>query len=81
MLTVVDNGVVSRRKSNAWQVRRELEPAERQCQRDVHHFRRPRVVCAGGWTVQGWPVPRAEGVREILRSVFEGDAWPGGEER
>ncbi len=73
VITVVDDGRVLRRRSNAWRVRRELEPPERDCQRYVHHHGRPRVVRAGGWTVQGWPVPRADGKREILRSTFDGE--------
>jgi hypothetical protein len=52
-------------------VRRELLPAERECQRYVSHYSRPRVVQAGGWTVQGWPVHRSDWKREILRSVGE----------
>jgi hypothetical protein len=69
VITVVDNDHVQRRRSNAWRVRRELGPAERECQRYVHYYSRPRVVCAGGWTVQGWPLHRVDWKREILRSV------------
>jgi hypothetical protein len=71
IITVVDNGHVVRRRSNAWQVRRELCLAERECQHYVHHFSRPRVIQAQGWTVQGWPVHRPDWKREILRSVGE----------
>jgi hypothetical protein len=73
VITVVDNGHVQRRRSNAWRVRRELEPPERDCQRYVNHYSRPRVVRADGWTVQGWPVHRPDWKREILRSTFDGD--------
>jgi hypothetical protein len=69
VITVVDNDHVQRRRSNAWRVRRELVPAERECQRYVHHYSRPRVVSAGGWTVQGWPLHRPDWKREILRCV------------
>jgi hypothetical protein len=74
VITVVDNDHVRRRRSNAWRVRRELSAAERACQRYVTHHCRPKVVRAGGWTVQGWPVPLADGRRTILRSVVEEDA-------
>lgn len=74
IITIVDNEHVQRRRSNAWRVRRELEEAERECQRYVHHFSRPRVVCAGGWTVQGWPVHQSDWKREILRSLVDEDA-------
>ncbi len=69
VITVVDNDHVQRRRSNTRPVRRELEPAERECQRYVHYYSRPRVVCADGWTVQGWPLHRPDWKREILRSV------------
>jgi predicted transcriptional regulator len=73
IITVVDNGAIHRRRSNAWRVGRRLEPAEEQCQRYVHHYSRPKVVRAEGWTVQGWPVHQADWKREILRSVVEPD--------
>jgi hypothetical protein len=69
VITIVDNDHVQRRRGNARPVRRELGPAERECQRYVHYYSRPRVVCADGWTVQGWPLHRPDWKREILRSV------------
>jgi predicted transcriptional regulator len=71
IMTIIDNGKVYRRKSNAMRITRELAPAERRCQRDVNQSSRPQVVRADGWTVQGWPVHQAEWKREILRSVVE----------
>jgi hypothetical protein len=73
VITLVDGGAVQRRRSNAWPVSRDLVPAERECQRYVHHYSRPRVVRAGGWTVQGWPVHSSDRKREVLRSVCDGD--------
>jgi hypothetical protein len=73
VITVVDNEHVTQRRSNAWRVRRELEPAEQECQRYVHHYSRPRVVRGGGWTVWGWPFHQSDWKREVLRSVGEGD--------
>jgi hypothetical protein len=73
IITIVDNDHVQRRRSNAWCVRRELEAPERECQRYVNHFSRPRVVCANGWTVQGWPVHQSDWKREILRSCVDED--------
>jgi hypothetical protein len=73
VITVVDDGRVRRRRSNAWRVRRELEGPEQECLRYVSHHGRPHVVRADGWTVQGWPVPRPEGKREILRSVYDSE--------
>jgi Zn-dependent peptidase ImmA (M78 family) len=74
IITVIDNDQVSRRKSNAWRISRQLSEAERKCQRYVNYYSRPRVVCEGGWTVHGWPVHQADWKREILRSVVE-EAW------
>jgi hypothetical protein len=69
----VDNGHLHRRKSNAWPIRKRLEPAEQKCQRYVHEQGRPKLLQDAGWTVQGWPVHQAEWKREILRSVVETD--------
>jgi Zn-dependent peptidase ImmA (M78 family) len=71
IITIVDNAHISRRRSNAWRVRRQLEPAEQECQRYVHYYSRPRTVQANGWTVQGWPVHQLDWKREILRSSVE----------
>jgi Zn-dependent peptidase ImmA (M78 family) len=73
IVTILDNDHIHRRRSNAWQVRRRLEPVEQQCQRYVHHYSRPKVIQQAGWTVQGWPVHQADWKREILRSVVEDD--------
>jgi hypothetical protein len=71
IITVVDNGEIARRRSNAWRVRRELAPAERECQRYVSQYSRPHVVNAAGWSVQGWPIHEPDRKREVLRSVVE----------
>ncbi len=71
IITVVDNDHVHRRRSNAFRVRKELEEAEKQCQKYVNHYSRPRVVRENGWTVQGWPIHQADWKREILRSVVD----------
>jgi Zn-dependent peptidase ImmA (M78 family) len=73
IITVVDNDAIYRRRSNAWTTRRQLEPAEQECQRYVHHFSRPRSVNESGWCVQGWPVHRTDWKREILRSVRDAE--------
>lgn len=71
IITVVDNDAVYRRRSNAWRVKKELAPAEKQCQRYVSEHCRPQEVRAGGWTVQGWPVHQEGWRRQILRSVVD----------
>jgi hypothetical protein len=81
IIAVIDNDHVRRRRSNAWPVRRELSPAEQECQRYVTRYSRPKVVAQGGWTVWGWPVHRPDWKREILRSVVEDEAWETGPPR
>ena len=44
VVTVLDNGHVSRRRSNAWPIRRQMEPPEEKCQRYINHYSRPRRV-------------------------------------
>jgi Zn-dependent peptidase ImmA (M78 family) len=73
IITIIDNDHVSRRRSNAWPIRRELERVEKQCQEYVNHYSRPRLVSENGWTVQGWPVHQVDWKREILRSVVDAD--------
>jgi Zn-dependent peptidase ImmA (M78 family) len=71
IISIIDNEHLHRRRSNAWPVRKQLEPPEEQCQRYVHYYSRPRRVQENGWTVQGWPVHQVDWKREILRSVVE----------
>ncbi len=71
IVTIIDNGRISRRRSNVCTTRRRLEPAESKCQRRVHDQNRPVRIQEDGWTVQGWPIHEDAWQREILRSVFE----------
>ncbi len=71
VITIVDNDHVHRRRSNAWRVRKVLEPAEAKCQRVVNRRGEPHVIREGRWSVWGWPVHQADWKREILRSVYE----------
>ena len=71
IVTILDNEAISRRRSNAWPTKRKLESAEEKCQRQVHHYGKPRRIQENGWTVQGWPVHQIDWKREILRSVVE----------
>jgi len=73
IITIMDNDHVSRRRSNAWPICRELERVEKQCQEYVNKYSRPGQVSENGWTVQGWPVHQADWKREILRSVVDAD--------
>jgi hypothetical protein len=71
IITITDNGHVSRRRSNSWPVTRRLELPELECQEYVHYYSRPHTVCRDGWTVRGWPVHQADWKREVLRSVVD----------
>jgi Zn-dependent peptidase ImmA (M78 family) len=71
VVTVVDNEHVSRRRSNAWRVTRQMLAPELECQKYVNYYSRPRVVAAPDCTVSGWPVHQADWKREILRSVLD----------
>jgi len=42
IITIVDNDHISRRRSNAWPIRRELDPVEKKCQIYVHRNSRSR---------------------------------------
>jgi Zn-dependent peptidase ImmA (M78 family) len=71
IITIIDNDHIHKRRSNAWPVRRELQPTEEKCRLYVNKHGKPRTVRSSGWTVQGWPVHQADWKREILRSVVD----------
>jgi hypothetical protein len=74
IVTVVDNGSVSRRRSSAGPVESKLlADAESLGQRRAHETGRTQQVRVGGWTVQAWPVRQQDWKREILRSVVDSD--------
>lgn len=69
VVTILDNERITRRRSNAWSIRKELAPVEDRCWRWVHERGKPKVLREDEWTVQGWPVHELDWKREILRSV------------
>jgi hypothetical protein len=73
IITICDNDRIYRRRSNAWPVRKRLEPPEEKCRRRINRTGQPHVVCENGWTVHGWPVHKPDWKREFLRSVVETD--------
>lgn len=72
LITIVDNGRVTRRRANLWRAPRELSEAERECQQYAHEHCRPHRVRHDQWTVWGWPVHRVDWKREVLRAVVDG---------
>jgi Zn-dependent peptidase ImmA (M78 family) len=69
IVTILDNERITRRRSNAWSIRKELTPLEDRCWRWVHERGKPKVLREDEWTVQGWPVHELDWKREILRTV------------
>lgn len=69
MVTILDNERVSRRRSNAWPIKRALLPTEQQCWEQVTSTGEATVTRDDEWTVTGWPVHQLDWKREILRSV------------
>lgn len=69
VVTIIDNESVSRRRSNAYQIRKELMPIEQECWQWVHEHGKSKTMRKDEWTVTAWPVHEIEWKREILRSV------------
>jgi hypothetical protein len=68
-ISIVDDGIVSLRKSNRFAVSKKLEPAEQTCIDLIMKLDRPQRIREAEWTVHGWPVPARSFRRIILRSV------------
>ena len=68
-ITVLDDGRVTRRRSNAFRVGKALSAPEERCLQAVRHDGEPHEVGSEGWAVQGWPL----GDRVILRSRRQDD--------
>jgi predicted transcriptional regulator len=73
VVTIIDNENISRRRSNAWPIKRALLDVEKCCWEQVTKTGKPMTRRDDEWTVQGWPVHELEWKREILRSVRDGD--------
>jgi hypothetical protein len=71
VISIIDNGHVSKRRSNAFRVNKQLSAPETRVQQYVHRYSRPHDLNEDGWRVQGWPVHVADWKREILRGVAE----------
>lgn len=71
VVTILDNEHITRRRSNAWSIRKELLPIEKECWQFVSAHGKPKTMRGDEWTVQGWPVHELDWKREILRSVHD----------
>ncbi len=72
IITVIDNGEVSKRWTNGPKIKAtEMEAVEKRCWEYVNQNSLPYVVTEGNWTVQGWPIHQSDWKREILRTVVD----------
>lgn len=69
VIAMVDDGVVSSRRSNRFPVSRKLEAAERECVERIMELDLPHRARVGEWTAWGWPVPNRPFRRILLRAV------------
>ncbi len=69
VVSIVDDGVVTVRRSNRPSVGRKLEPAEQLCHDRVAELELPHRVRQGGWSVTGWFVPDRPFRRILLRAT------------
>ena len=69
VITVVDDGAVSLRRSNRYPVNKTLHEAEKRCRVKVADEDEPARARFDGWTCWGWPIPAGAFRRIILRSL------------
>ncbi len=73
VVTIIDNEKVSRRKGNAFALKKALLPIEKRCWEQVTRTSESATMREAEWTVTGWPVHELDWKREILRT--ERDEW------
>ena len=69
IITIFDQGQLTRRRSNSNSHAPQLQSAERDCWSGIHNHNSPRERSADDFTVQGWPVHEQGWKREILRTM------------
>lgn len=69
VISVVDDGSVTTRRSNFAQLGKKLTDAEEACAEKVRSTEDPQTVRRGGWTARGWPIPTGPFDRIILRAT------------
>jgi Zn-dependent peptidase ImmA (M78 family) len=75
IVTIFDQGKVTRRRSSTTSHAPQLQQAERECWTDIHHYNHPSERSTDDFTVQGWPVHEPGWKREILRTVAHVSDW------
>ena len=73
VVTIFDNGRITRRSANRPGHPPRLQPVERKCRAEVHRDSRPVELRDQGLAVQGWPVHERDWKREILRTTTMAD--------
>ncbi|MGL6076970.1 MAG: hypothetical protein ACRC8S_22675 [Fimbriiglobus sp.] len=71
IVAIVDDGVVSARRSNAYPMNKKLSEAEDRCRTQAQEKREPTRIRHDGWTTWGWPIPNGPFGRIVLRSVVD----------
>lgn len=69
VISIVDDGVVSLRRSNCGISGKRLLPAEQQCHDRIATLEQPQRLRQEGWTVNGWLLPNRLLRRIVLHSV------------
>lgn len=69
IITIFDNGRITRRLANRPGRPPGLQRVERDCRAEIHRHGRPVELREQGLTVQGWPVHEPDWKREILRTT------------
>lgn len=70
IISVFDQGRLTRRRSNVHATPPGLHPRERECWRDTHVANVPATVKHEGMTVYGWPIHEPGWNREVLRTTL-----------
>lgn len=73
VVTIIDQGQVTRRSANRPLPNKQLLSVERDCLAELRAHRQPATTQDGPWRVAGWPVDTAEWQREILYAQFHGE--------
>jgi hypothetical protein len=69
VISILDDGTVSTRKSNRFPVSKTLTAAEAACAAKVRETSKPARVRTGDWTAWGWPTRGVPFGRIVLRAV------------
>lgn len=75
IITIIDNGRITRRKFNGNGPVPQIHNTERFCAAEAHRENQPTIISEENMTVQGWPVHEERWRREILRTTLSTDPF------